>query len=275
MGVLANALMAKGYNETDALNAERLDDGSLAQEYLGGSSGGSNDGGGSNGTTNSSGNVPKFEFDQDQANKDAMEELRPYYEKLLKIYNGDIAMAKQRMEQDYKRGLRYSREDTQTGLDGIAETKEERARRFDIALGDLDQEMNTRGIYNSGIKDQEVDVSKAGEKYQVGLLDRDAEALRTAETRYKEKAETTLNRYNEDMGHNASGVEGFMSEPEKYKWEQSKKMAEEGAEMANTRRYQRYQDWYTGASPIATANPSTWADNLDTALELSGLPKVS
>lgn len=267
MGILADALIAKGYNPTDALNAENGPRAAeLAREYLGGSSSGGSSGGG---TT-----LPPFKFDQAAADKAAMEELRPYYEKLLKIYNGDVQLAKQRMEQDYERGLRYKKEETANAMGDIETAQRERDRKFKIALGDLDQEMNSRGIYTSGIRTQKTGEATADEAYQKKLLSDKARDLALTEKKYIEEQDVTKNRFLEDKGFKQTGVEGFMSEPEKYKWEQSKKMSEQAADMALMKRNQAFQDWQAGVTPVASATPSNYTKMLNDALKLSGLPAV-
>lgn len=42
----------------------------------------------------------------------ALEELRPYYERILKEEGGDVERAKRRLDEDYQRGVRVAREDT-------------------------------------------------------------------------------------------------------------------------------------------------------------------
>jgi len=229
-------------------------------------------GGSTSGGSSGSGNLPKFEFDQSAADKAAIEELRPYYEKLLKIYNGDIALAKKRMEQDYERGLRYKKEDTQTGLGDIEQVRAERDRKFKIAMGDLDQEMNARGLYTSGIRTTEQQESKADELFQQTQLDNQARDLAQSEKRYIEGADVEKTRFLEEKGFSPTGVEGYMSEPEKYAFEQKDKMAKEAAEMARLKRQQRFTDWQAGVAPIATATPANYSDLVNNALKLSGLP---
>ena len=48
---------------------------------------------------------------QEEYAQEALEELRPYYERILKEEGGDVEKAKLRLEDDYKRGLRINRED--------------------------------------------------------------------------------------------------------------------------------------------------------------------
>ena len=265
MGVLADALMAKGYNQTDALNAERLDDGRLAQEYLGGGS--------SSGST-SSNPMSGFTFDQAAAEKAAMEELRPYYEKLLTIYNGDVNLAKKRMEEDYARGLRYKAESTATGMGDIADTRAERDRKFKLALGDLDQEMNTRGLTTSGIKTGAIQQATADEAYQKSLLDKQARDLATSEKQYIEGANVDKQRFLEEKGFAPTGVAGYMSEPEKQKWEQAQKMTTQSRSMALDKRTQAATDYAAATTPLVTAQPQNYTDLLNKAMKMQGLPTI-
>lgn len=221
------------------------------------------------------GSITPFTFDQKAAETAAMEELRPYYEKLLKIYNGDVNLAKKRMEEDYSRGLRYKQEDTATGMGDINATKEERARKFQIALGDLDQEMNTRGLYTSGIRTQEREQATADETRQKQLLENQARDLAEFEKRYVEGADVEKQRFLEEKGFASTGVEGYMSEPEKYKWDQAQKMTEQSRNMATERRSQKFNDWSYGVTPLATANPTNYTEVLNNALTIQGLPKVN
>ncbi len=231
-------------------------------------------GAGKGGSGNAPGSMPKFEFDQKAAEDAAMEELRPYYEKLLEIYNGDVNLAKKRMERDYERGLRFKREDTETGLADIEANRKERDRKFKIALGDLDQEMNTRGIFTSGIKATETQEAKADENFQQEMLNRQARDLVTSENRYKETEGTKMGDWNVDWGFADSGVAGFSSNPNKYKWEQAQNMTKEAREMARLKREQKFSDWQYGTTPLATATHTNYNDVLNNALQIQGLPPV-
>lgn len=55
--------------------------------------------------------IPKFDFDWEQAEIDALEKLRPYYEELIAESNGDFELAKSRLIEDYDTGVRQNRED--------------------------------------------------------------------------------------------------------------------------------------------------------------------
>lgn len=226
--------------------------------------GGSSSGGGAS--------LPAFNFDQAAAEKTAMEQLRPYYEKLLKIYNGDINLAKKRMEEDYSRGLRYKADETQTGMGDIAATRAERYRKFKLALGDLDQEMNTRGLTTSGIKTGEIQKATQDENYQKSLLDRQARDLVKSEQQYVEGQNVDKQRFLEDKGFVPSGVPDFYSETDKKKWDLAQSFEKDvGTKTENA--FNKAATYYNVASkPLVTASPTNYTDVLNSSLKLMGLP---
>jgi hypothetical protein len=122
MGALAQALIAKGYNPTDAANAENGPRAAeLAREYLG-SSGGSS--GGTDGFISPEDYANKlldaqkkqideetkflddysktnpFIFDEELAKKSATAEYEPYYSELLKDYTADIDLKRQSVQDE-------------------------------------------------------------------------------------------------------------------------------------------------------------------------------
>lgn len=231
--------------------------------------GGNGKGGGGNGSPT----LPKFEFDQKQAENDAMEELRPYYEKLLTIYNGDVALAKKRIEQDYERGLRFSRDTTKNALEDNQAARDERARKFTIALGDLDQEMNTRGIFNSGIKTGDTQNAKADEAFQDQKLKNEARDLNLSQTQYEESLGVKKERdMQDDADGEVVGIDGYYNTRQKKQFEWANEMTTRGREMANWKRQQKFNDYQAGITPIATAQPQNYNTLLNKALEMQGLP---
>lgn len=131
----------------------------------------------------------------------AIAELAPYYEKLLQMYGGDIALAKQRLDQDYERGLRIKTSNTEWESEGYDIQKAERARRFQLALGDLDQQLNQRGVFTSGIRETERAKATAEEAYQVGQIDRQQEALQRGLEQYREGAAADYRKEAENLGY--------------------------------------------------------------------------
>ncbi|MDD4984866.1 MAG: hypothetical protein PHQ43_03610 [Dehalococcoidales bacterium] len=186
-------------------------------------------GGGSSG-------YPVFDFDWDQAETQALEKLRDYYEWLLEEEGGDVDRAKQRLEQDYERGLRYKREesDIQTEriladtLRRIGYTEEDAIREADRLVSDIErgvgqqredatreidwltkytfpeerstlmENLNTRGLLPQG----GVEGGLAGKKTQRLEADqaKRQEAIERALKRYEEEAGITKERGLEDIG---------------------------------------------------------------------------
>jgi hypothetical protein len=254
----------KGWNDEDAANADFRNTGGAGKWTGGGTTGGG-------GTSSSS--LPKFEFDQAAAEKAAMEQLRPYYEKLLAIYNGDVGMAKKRMEEDYARGLRYKQDATQTGLADNAAAKAESARKFKLALGDLDQEMNTRGLFNSGIKTTNQQNAQADQAYKEQTFANTARDLTKSEAQYKETADVDRTRFLQDNGFlPVTDVNGFYSNPQK-KLLEIGHQAEAAVQDKVTQDFNKAWTYsQTASKPIVTATPQNWTEVLNNSLKLQGLP---
>ena len=83
-------------------------------EEPGSGGGGGDSGGGTSYQEYQRPEVPAFEFNWDQAEKDALTELTPYYERLLEEANGDMDLAKARLLEDYETGNRYREENFAT-----------------------------------------------------------------------------------------------------------------------------------------------------------------
>jgi len=101
-------------------------------------------GGGGGAGAGSSPSYPKFDFDWTKAREDAMTQLTPYYEQKLKEAGGDVERAKRLIEEDYTRGVRYSKEDLAT----TTTTAEEDAASAFKTLG-LDVAQETRDVQGS------------------------------------------------------------------------------------------------------------------------------
>lgn len=171
--------------------------------------GGSKGNSGGSTTTETGSHLPQSPletFNWDEAKTTALKELAPYYEKLLSMYKGDIALAKQHMDQDYERGLRVQTEKTTNGLNDIAATKVERDRKFAIAMGDLDQTMNTRGIATSGIRTTETNKATSDEAYQKGLLANQERDLNSGLKYYTEDINATRDQQLEKWGMKPVGT---------------------------------------------------------------------
>lgn len=263
MGQLADVLMSKGYGETDALNAERLDDGRLAQEYLGGSSSGGSTTGG------------QFNFNQAEVEKQAKEQLRPYYERLLKIYDGNIALAKKRIEEDYARGLRYNSEETANALGDNQQAKEESARKFKLALGDLDQEMNSRGMTNSGIKATNVQNANADQAFKENQYANTARDLTLAEKKANEELDVKRKRFMEENGFADPGVSGYINERQQ-KLDELGHAFEGDVATKVGNAYTREANIHTaGITPLQDITPTNYTELLNKGLTMSGLPATT
>jgi hypothetical protein len=55
--------------------------------------------------------ISPFIFDIEQAERDALTELEPYYQELIAQANGDVELAKARLIEDYNTGVRQEKED--------------------------------------------------------------------------------------------------------------------------------------------------------------------
>jgi len=163
-----------------------------------GKEGGGSSSGGSQGSTGFA--YPALDFDWNAKKNEILTQLTPYYESLLKMYNGDIALAKQHMDKDYERGLRVQSEKTAQGLEENAADVAERKRKFDIALKDMGETMNSRGIYGSGIQNKENKQMSADEQYQQGLLKNSADALNKGLEYYKEEVGSARDKQLEKWG---------------------------------------------------------------------------
>lgn len=170
--------------------------------------------GGSSGVT-----IPAFSFDWSAADKEALEKLTPYYEGLLAQAQGDIDLAKQRLEQDYQTGIRQRAEDqtSQTAEDKRAALEETRN-----ALTNL----NTRGVL-IGEKtpgDQSTSAAPtsdyANSYYLNPMKERQsarALAIQRAFSRQQEQSDLTKGRQMEDMATQFSRYKGNLEEEKKNK----------------------------------------------------------
>lgn len=160
--------------------------------------------GGGGGSSGTGPNIPKFDFNWEKslaAQTNALSDLSVYYQKLLDIYGGDVALAKQRIDQDYERGLRVKATEADWSTEGIQQQKAERQRQFKIAMRDLDETMNRRGVFTSGLTEQAQQEARAGEQYQMGQLGRQEQEIARGLSQYKEQAATDYQREMEKYGY--------------------------------------------------------------------------
>ena len=135
----------------------------------------------------------------------AFEELKPYYERILKEEGGDVERAKLRLNQDYERGIRINREDYQAAKEGQGEaikpgestqdyynrTKNQYGTFPEEGIEKLDT-TNRRGMMDSGFA--QVDAAKMATSQQ-----RRQEAIKNAAGRYAEAAGFQRTRGLEDV----------------------------------------------------------------------------
>jgi hypothetical protein len=163
---------------------------------------------------------------------EALEELRPYYERILKEEGGDVERAKLRLEDDYKRGVRLQREDYTTAQAGYGsqmqpgETMQQYYNRTKNEYGSFPEEgisqfdkLAQRGMVNSGFA--AVDASK----------------LATAQQRRQEAIKTALNRYEEGAGiTRARGLEDIKTAWDRRQFELGEEEKEKAVELGRQAR---------------------------------------
>lgn len=228
-------------------------------------------GGGSMGGTA----IPAFNFDEKAAEQKAMAELAPYYEQVLKMYGGDVALAKQRIDQDYERGLRIQTSNADWAKDDIDIASQERKRKLNLAVKDLDQQLNARGIYDSGIKTQEQGNLQAGEAYQAGQDTRNKEEIARELSQFSEGKNIEYQREMERLGYakpvaqtvsgqfapNTAGqtspiaqanVSNFTAEPIQKQVEMEEQKRRDMATKVQNERSKAYEKWASDAQRLAS-----------------------
>lgn len=209
----------------------------------------------------------------------ALAELTPYYEKLLQMYGGDVALAKQRLDQDYERGLRVKTSNTQWESEAYDIEKQERDRKFQIALTDLDQQLNTRGVFNSGIRDTERTQARADEAYQIGQIERNQQSLQRGLEQYTEQAGADYTKGAQDLGYmkptgvattgqfapsqtgivspGASyNIANYASQPAQKELELAEQKKKDLATKIANDRAQAYEQWYADAQRLSSSSPN-------------------
>lgn len=129
--------------------------------------------------------------------KEALEELRPYYERILKEEGGDVERAKRRMEEDYGRGLRMKREDYELAKETYGpylkegETLPEYLARTRIK--------GTQGMFLEEGQELVGQLGRRGVFYG-GLAEQARGKLATSQQRRQEAIDRALARYEEEAG---------------------------------------------------------------------------
>jgi rubrerythrin len=166
------------------------------------------------------------------------------------------------MEQDYERGLRYNSQETKNAMGDNAAAKEESARKFKLALGDLDQEMNSRGLTNSG-------ASVQTESNRLGALQG---AFTTADTmKNKELSDIATQRtsleqaYQQDLASANAGLEANKLQSLMAKQEQM-----QASDIANVSQYSN--DYQAEINKRMATNPN---DPLIPYLKVARQNKIS
>lgn len=180
------------------------------------------------GTTGAGGQVGgAFNFNWDQAEKDALEKLRPYYEEVLAEANYDINKATTIIEEDYARGSRYNAEDLATGQAGFAMV--EPREQNELMTG-----LNKRGVLQSTIRDEE-------QQYLTDTQQRRREAL-----------QRTMDRRNELAGiERQRGIEDVATKGSRYTRDLGEEKKEKALSLADMK-YQR--DWNRFAAETSRFN---------------------
>lgn len=184
----------------------------------------------------------------------AYNELAPYYQKLLDDANGDVEIAKKRMQEDYDRGnriktedvataIKYATEDTGVGHQANAEKlkyaqdtlKYLDTTKFPVARQALLGTYNARGLFNSGLKDVGMDqlgqsqaLEREGQVGSINDINRSDQALDTNLKRTEEQQNLDLTRTQEQLGLTKTrGTEDATRALQKQKdqWEQERRMS--------------------------------------------------
>lgn len=121
--------------------------------------------------------IPAFKFDYDQAEREALEKLRPYYEQKLAEAEGDVERAKKIIEEDYQRGNRYRAEDEATLLAADTLSREEEMRG---ALTNLNQRGILFGQIAPGTGESRAPYSDVAQRFTLQPLNEKQQARRMA-----------------------------------------------------------------------------------------------
>ena len=181
----------QGWGQTEA-EADFRATGGVGKEDRGGSSSGSGV------------NVPPFNFDYQAAEQrillDPNSELNKYYKQKLDEAQGDVNLAKKRIEEDYSQGKRYREEDLSTQLAEEKRTREQETRetttdlnKRGILFGQMPLGQDTSAAPYSDIA-QRFFLNPMTEKQQSRKL-----AIERAIQRQSEQAEITKGRDVEDI----------------------------------------------------------------------------
>jgi hypothetical protein len=163
---------SKGYTNEAAIRADIAAGNWQAkvQEWTGG--GGSSGGGSA---------LSDFSFDYNDAYTKAYEQLKPYYQKVLDLAQGDLELAKRIIQSDYDLGMRETRSEYEANLRQQALDFPQEQRRLEAdwsqvnlaepkEVENMQTAMNRRGILTSGIATAESrDLAEAQKARRAGM----------------------------------------------------------------------------------------------------------
>lgn len=175
---------------------------------------------------------PAFNFDVKAAEAAAMEELRPYYERILAEEGGDVTRAKARINDDYSTGVRRRTEDAATSERQFGITfPQEKENAMDT--------LNRRGLIPSALRGGlgSRDLATIEESQNLRR-----EAVQRALQRQGEEAGLTQARATQDLDIKLGRTQFELGEEKKEKAVQRGLQAQGTAENTYNREYQRYQD---------------------------------
>ena len=138
----------------------------------------------------------------------ALEELRPYYERILKEEGGDVEKAKLRLDEDYKRGIRINREDYMAS---------KTAQGTPIAQGQSVADYYNKNKYGVGTFPGEgvaalEDINRRG-VLSSGMATATGTELKSSQQRRQEALDLATERYSEQAGiTKARGLEDVSSD---------------------------------------------------------------
>lgn len=198
--------------------------------------------------------------------KRAMEELTPYYTQLLKEADGDVNLAKQRLEEDYKLGVRVAKEDLESNLArlGITFTQEANTMRDNLNKRGIALTQTTPGVagrttYAGGGQPQ-TELSQLTEDQRLRKEAEDRTAQRAAEsagikkqrgtedvTRQDQLYREELQRQKEEQAVSRAGV--YSSAEQSQKSAEISKAQAEAAYPTTTQTSSNFMDYYKGWDP--------------------------
>ncbi len=174
------------------------------------------------------GGVPSFNFDYAGEAQKAYGELGVYYDRILKESQGDLNKALSRLTEDYDRGLRIKKEDTNIAQAGLEIAKQQAAQRSEANA--IQRGIYSKSAYdpNSGYGVADTQLNQLMQPFATR-----ATGIDTALSRYTEQANIQKKRQETDLPEQQRRNEANM--------ERTRRV--ESGELANTRGQKAYQDY--------------------------------